>query len=95
MNFLTTHSGESGAGKTESAKFLISHIVELSKGTSLTQQQILQVKIHFQQSAVQDSLCHIRTKHRCLVWMRHWPVWDSATQNSPALHGMLQHGEPV
>ena len=37
------HSGESGAGKTESAKLLISQLVELSKGTSQLEQQILQV----------------------------------------------------
>ena len=36
-------SGESGAGKTETAKLLISQLVELSKGTSLLEQQILQV----------------------------------------------------
>ncbi|CAH3188478.1 unnamed protein product [Porites evermanni] len=36
-------SGESGAGKTESAKLLISQLVELSKGTSQLEQQILQV----------------------------------------------------
>ncbi|PFX20078.1 Myosin-IIIb [Stylophora pistillata] len=36
-------SGESGAGKTESAKLLISHLVELSRGTSQLEQQILQV----------------------------------------------------
>lgn len=36
-------SGESGAGKTESAKLLISQLVELSRGTSQLQQQILQV----------------------------------------------------
>ena len=38
-------SGESGAGKTESAKFLIGQLVELSKGTSQLEQQILQVYI--------------------------------------------------
>lgn len=36
-------SGESGAGKTESAKLLISQLVELSRGTSQLEQQILQV----------------------------------------------------
>ena len=37
------NSGESGAGKTESAKLLISQLVELSRGTSQLEQQILQV----------------------------------------------------
>ena len=37
------YSGESGAGKTESAKLLISQLVELSRGTSQLEQQILQV----------------------------------------------------
>ena len=37
------NSGESGAGKTESAKLLIGQLVELSRGTSQLEQQILQV----------------------------------------------------
>lgn len=42
-NVICNFSGESGAGKTESAKLLISQLVELSKGTSQLEQQILQV----------------------------------------------------
>ncbi|XP_063996285.1 myosin-IIIb-like isoform X2 [Pogoniulus pusillus] len=36
-------SGESGAGKTESAKLLLQHIMNLCKGNSQLEQQILQV----------------------------------------------------
>ncbi|XP_067399612.1 myosin-IIIb-like isoform X3 [Emydura macquarii macquarii] len=36
-------SGESGAGKTESAKLLLQHIMHLCKGNSQLEQQILQV----------------------------------------------------
>lgn len=36
-------SGESGAGKTESTKLLLQHIMNLCKGNSQLEQQILQV----------------------------------------------------
>ena len=36
-------SGESGAGKTESCKFIVGHLTELSHAKSLTEQKIIQV----------------------------------------------------
>lgn len=36
-------SGESGAGKTESTKLLLQHIMNLCKGNSQLERQILQV----------------------------------------------------
>ena len=46
VSYLMPKSGESGAGKTESAKLIINHIIELCKsgsyGTNL-EQQIVQV----------------------------------------------------
>lgn len=38
-----TCSGESGAGKTESAKLIVSQLMELSQSRSLLEQRILQV----------------------------------------------------
>ncbi len=39
-----SRSGESGAGKTESTKLLLRHIMELCKANSQLEQQILQVR---------------------------------------------------
>lgn len=36
-------SGESGAGKTETCKFIVRELVELSHGKSVLEQKILQV----------------------------------------------------
>ena len=41
-----SHSGESGAGKTESTKFIIRQLMELCQGNTQLEQQILQVGIH-------------------------------------------------
>ena len=38
------YSGESGAGKTESTKLLLRHIMELCRANSQLEQQILQVE---------------------------------------------------
>ena len=37
------YSGESGAGKTESTKFVVKQIIELCNGNTQLEQQILQV----------------------------------------------------
>lgn len=43
FSLLFLGSGESGAGKTESTKLLLQHIMNLCKGNSQLEQQILQV----------------------------------------------------
>ena len=40
---LPFRSGESGAGKTESCKFIVGHLTELSHAKNLTEQKIIQV----------------------------------------------------
>ena len=42
-SFVCIGSGESGAGKTESCKFIVTHLTELSHAKSLVEQRIIQV----------------------------------------------------
>lgn len=44
LPLLSFNSGESGAGKTESCKLLVAHLIELSRAKSVLEQRILQVR---------------------------------------------------
>ena len=43
VTFYVCSSGESGAGKTESCKFMIAQLVELSQGKTTLEQSIIKV----------------------------------------------------
>ena len=47
LTFNSVLSGESGAGKTESCKFIVTHLTELSHAKSLVEQRIIQVCLEY------------------------------------------------